>query len=97
MEVVLDLGQLGGQEAPVGPDGVAGQGHRAGLVNVILQEGQGLGAGLGEGQGRRLDVGQQARSGVHGPHVVVHGGQLLGRGVHHQVGTLLDDGPGRRR
>ena len=54
VEEVLDLGQLGGQEAPVGPDGVAGQGDGAGLGDVRLEEGQGLGAGVGQGQRRRL-------------------------------------------
>ena len=92
VEEVLDLGQLRGQEAPVGPDGVPGQGNRAGLGDVRLQEGQGLRPGVGQAQGRRLDVGQEARAGVHGAHEVVHVGQLLRRGVHHQVGTLLHDG-----
>ena len=58
----------------------------------FLQELERLGARLGQGQGRGLDVGQEARAGVHGAHDVVHLGQLLGRGVHHQVGALLDDG-----
>ena len=34
VEVVLDLGQLGGQEPPVGTDRIAGQGHRAGLRDM---------------------------------------------------------------
>ena len=46
MEVVLDLGELGGQEAPVGADRVPGQGNRAGLGDVQLEELEGLRAGL---------------------------------------------------
>ena len=90
VEEVLDLGQLSGQEAAVGPDGVAGQGDRAGLGDVRLEEGQGLRPGVGEGQRRRLDGGEEARAGVHGAHEVVHVGQLLRRGVDDEVGPLLD-------
>ena len=79
-----------GQEAPVGPDGVARQRDRAGLGNVRLEEVQGLGPGIGEGQGRLLHGGEEAGFRVHGAHEVVHVGQLLGRGVHDQVGTFLD-------
>ena len=61
-------------------------------VDVLLQERQRLRPGLGQGQGRRLHVGHQAGAGVHGADVLVHVGQLLGRGVHHQVGALFQDG-----
>ena len=91
VQEVLDLGELHRQEAPVGPDGVPGQGDLARLGNVRLQEGQGLGPGVGEAERRRLDLGQEARAGVHGAHDVVHVRQLLRRGVHHQVGALLDE------
>ncbi len=40
----------------------------------------------------RLHVGQQARAGVHGQHILVHAGHLFRRGVHDQVGALLHDG-----
>ena len=92
MQVVLDLGHQGGEKAAIGADGVPGQGNGSGLVDVLLEEGQGLVGGVRHAQRRRLDVGQQARAGVHGPHVVVHVRQLRRCGVHHQVGTLFDDG-----
>ena len=57
-----------------------------------LQELEGLGSGVGQGEGRALDVGQQARAGVHVEDELVHLGQLLGGGVDDQVGALLDDG-----
>ena len=56
VEEVLDLGELGGQEAPVGPDGVPGQRDRAGLGDVRLEEGQGLGAGVGQGERRTASM-----------------------------------------
>ena len=89
MEIVLDLGELRGQEAPVRPDGVAGQRDSAGLGDVGLQEGQGLGPGVGEAQRGRLDGGEEPGSGVHGPDEVVHVGELLRRGVDDQVRALL--------
>ena len=58
--------------------------------DVRLEEGQGLGAGVGQGEGGRLHGGEEARTWV----CMVRTkssmfGQLLGRGVHHQVGALL--------
>ena len=92
MEVLLDLRQLGGQEAPVGADRVPGQRNGAGLGNVQLEELQGLGSRLLQGQGRGGDGIEQPRSGVHGGDEVIHFGQLRRRGTDHQVGALGHDG-----
>src|SRR3546814_19339821 len=46
VEVVLDLRQVAGEEAPVGADRVAAQGDRAGLWDVGLDELEGCGTGL---------------------------------------------------
>ena len=97
VEVLLDLGQLRGQEAAVGADGVAGQRDRARLGDVQLEELERLGAGVLEGEGRRLDFVEQPRSGVHGDDEVIHLRQLLGRGVDHEIGAFGHDVSGRRR
>ena len=46
VQVVLDLGQVAGEEAAVGADRVAAQRHRPGVGHVLLDERQRLGAGL---------------------------------------------------
>src|SRR3546814_3750078 len=55
VEVVLDLRQVAGEEAPVGADRVAAQGDRAGLWDVGLDELEGCATGLLERHRRRLD------------------------------------------
>ena len=60
VQVVLDLGQVGGEEAAVGADRVAAQRHGARLGHVLLDEREGLRAGVLERDGRRLDRLEQA-------------------------------------
>ena len=91
VEVLLNFGQLGGQEAPVGADGVPGQGDGAGLGDVQLEELQRLRPGLLERQGRGGDGLEKPGPGVHGGDEVVHFGQLRRSGVHHQIGAFGHD------
>ena len=91
MEVLLDLGELRGQEAPVGADRVAGQRDRPRLGDVQLEELQCPGAGVFEAERRRLNFGEQPRPGVHGDDEVIHLRQLLRRGVDHEIGALGHD------
>src|SRR5207248_587848 len=44
VQVLLDLGQVDGEKTPVHADGVAGEGNRPGLRDVLLDELQGGGA-----------------------------------------------------
>jgi len=74
----LDGRQLRGQEAAVGPDGVAAQGDGPGLGDVFPQEGEGDVSRLLQGGGGPLDGREEPAAGVHLPHHVVHGGERLG-------------------
>ena len=91
VQEVLDLGEVGSQEAAVGPDGVAAEWHGPRLGDVLPDEGQGGGAGLLERHGRGLDGLQQPRAGVHVDHERVHGGQDVVGLVDDEVGALDQD------
>ena len=65
MQVVLDLGQVPGEEAPVGADGVAAQRDGARLGHVLLMKARVWRAGVLERDRRRLDERQQPGLGVH--------------------------------
>ncbi len=88
VQVLLDLGEVGGEEPAVRADRVPGQGHRPGLRDVGPDELERLATGVLEGELRRPDLLEQAAGGVHVPDEVVHGAQLLLGGVHDQVGAL---------
>ena len=44
VQVLLDLGKVDGEKTPVHADGVAGEGNRPGLRDVLLDELEGGGA-----------------------------------------------------
>src|SRR5438105_3769771 len=81
----------GEEEAAVGADGVATEGNRPGLGDVLADELQRRLAGVVEGDSGRLDRREQAALAVHSAHHVVHAGQGVGGRLHHQVGALGHD------
>ena len=84
----LDLGEIGGEEPPVGADGVAAQGHGARFGDVRPDEVQRGPARLVERDGRSFDGGEETACAVHGADELVHACEHLGRLVHDEVGAL---------
>ena len=91
VEVVLDLGQVGGEESTIGADGVAAQRHAGRFGNMLLDELQRRGTGDVEADGRRLDLVEQAGLGVHVDHERVHTRQHVVGLVDHEIGPFGDD------
>ena len=91
MQPLLDLGQVRGEEAAIHADRVATERNGAGRSDVLLDERERLGAGLLERDGRRGDLVEQPRAGVHVDDDLVHVGQGLRRLMDDQVRTLRDD------
>src|SRR5439155_19014790 len=90
VEVVVDVGKVGGEEAPVHPDGVAGQRNGARVGGVSLDEVEGGASRLFERDRRGLDGVEQPALGVHVANHVVHTCEDVRRVVHDQVGALGD-------
>ena len=90
MEGVLDLGEVGGEKAAVGADGVAAQRHLRRVGDMGADELQDGRPRLRQRDGRLLDLRQQPALCVHGSDDAVHRRQRLGRLVHDDVGPLGD-------
>ena len=88
VQVVLDLGEVGGEEATVGADRVAAQRDGLRLGGVLADERQRRRAGVGERDRRRPDRFEQPGPGVHLDDERIHPGQHLVGLVDDEVGAL---------
>src|SRR5207245_1681700 len=91
VQVLLDLGQVGGEETSVHADGVAGEGDGARLGDVRPNEVERGLPRVGERDPRGFDGRQQPALRVHRAHDVVHPGEHVGRLVDDEVGALGND------
>ena len=91
MQGGIQSGHLLPDERPVGGDGIARQRSRVGGVAVLLDQRQHRILRILQGHGGLFDQGGQAGRIVHPGHEIIHPGQLLIGGVHHQIHTLAED------
>ena len=91
VEIVLDVGQILGEEAPIGADRVAAERHRTRLRNMRTNEVEGQSTGLFETGGRGPDGFEEARSSVHVDDEGIHGDESRFGRLDDQIGTFGHD------
>ena len=91
VQVRLDVGQVRGEEATIGPDRVAAQRHGAGRGDVLADEVQGGRPRLLQRHGRGADRVEQPRAGVHADDERVHPAEHVVGLVDHEIGAFRND------